>query len=132
MNAKPASELEMSAGDERRRRDGGLRISRFEQLTSFLAALILLMGYFMWSRPSLMIEFDRALLRRAGAETEKREILKFIPPPLENRLAKRELEYARAHGHDSIESVVKTVFTNMPDVDGFEFVVTAQRYRKRG
>jgi hypothetical protein len=94
----------------------------------------------MWSRPSPLIQFDRQLLRRAGAQLgsvsgasgpgQKREILKFIPPPLENQLAKIELEYAMARGR-SVNSIANTVFLSRSGGDGYQFVVSGQRYRKQ-
>jgi hypothetical protein len=87
--------------------------------------------YFMWTRPSPLMQFDRQLLRHAGAQLERREMLKFIPPPLENQLAKIELEYASARGHQSLEPVAKTIFTSKAEADGYHFVVSAQRDRKR-
>ena len=96
--------------------------------------------YFMWSRVSPLIRFDRQLLQRAyahaatadavTARAERREILKFIPPALENQLAKIELEYAMARGR-SFNSIAKSVFFCESGGDGYQFVVRQQRYRKQ-
>lgn len=84
--------------------------------------------YFMWTGENPLIHFDRELLERAGVEVDRREILKFIPPLLENQLAKIELEYAMARGQ-SFESIAKTVFFFESGGDGYRFVVRKQRYR---
>lgn len=86
--------------------------------------------YFMWSRPSPLQRFDRELLTAAGADVTGREMLKFIPQHLENRLAQLELEYARAHGVASVKSIAKTVFSCRPTDDQFEIVVVSQRLRE--
>ncbi len=83
------------------------------------------------------MEFDRQLLQRAfvasasEAEVEKRQMLKFISPKLENQLAKIELEYAIAKGHPTIDSIAKTVFISRPQGDAYQFVVAGQRYRNQ-
>ncbi len=93
--------------------------------------------YFIWTQPGPLMQFDRQLLQRAfvsaasDAEVKKRQMLKFISPELENRLAKIELEYAIAKGHPTIDSIAKTVFISRPHDDGYQFVVAGQRYRKQ-
>lgn len=86
--------------------------------------------YFMWNRENPLIWFDRQLLQRAGARVSRREILKFIPPALENQLAKIELEYAMARGR-SFNSIAKSVFFCESGGDGYQFVVRQQRYHKQ-
>jgi hypothetical protein len=93
--------------------------------------------YFIWTQAGPLMQFDRQLLQRAfvsaasDAEVEKRQLLKFISPELENRLAKIELEYAIAKGHSTIDSISKTVFISRPQGDGYQFLVAGQRYRKQ-
>ncbi|TWT73214.1 hypothetical protein [Allorhodopirellula solitaria] len=85
--------------------------------------------YFMWTTASPLKSYDIQLLGQAGIQTGGRQILKFIPPDLENLLAHTELEYARSKGHQSVTEIAKTVFQSKPAGSGFAFEVTEQRYR---
>lgn len=85
--------------------------------------------YFMWSTNSPLKSFDIQLLGQAGISTSGRQILKFIPTDLENRLARTELDYAAEKGHKSVTEIAKTVFQSTPSGSGFTFEVTEQRYR---
>ena len=109
MNRKPASDTLQLTGDEKRRRSGLLRITWFDSVNSSQRPRLRHGAsdeeqrlYFLWTQLGSLMQFDRQLSRRAvsesstGAQLEKREILKFISPALENRLAKTELEYASA------------------------------------
>ena len=86
--------------------------------------------YFMWTSPSPLMEFDRQLLTQAGIQLQDRSMLKFIPPELENLLAKIELDYATQNGHPSVTQIAKTIFESKATSGGYEFSVIDQRYRK--
>ena len=85
--------------------------------------------YFMWNSPSPLMQYDRQLLQQAGVPLPNRQMLKFIPPPLENELAVLELEYARERGHQSVTEIAKTIFESKGSGDGYAFEVIDQRYR---
>lgn len=86
--------------------------------------------YFMWTTPSPLMQFDRQLLQGAGIPLPNRQMLKFIPGDLENRLAQIELEYAKEKGYNSVTQIAKTVFQSKGSGDGYAFEVISQRYRK--
>lgn len=86
--------------------------------------------YFMWATASPLKQFDIQLLGQAGIDTAGRQILKFIPPNLENLLAQTELEYAKEKGYQSVTQIAKTVFLSKADGAAYAFEVTEQRYRK--
>ena len=86
--------------------------------------------YFMWKSPSPLMQFDRQLLQQAGVALQSRQMLKFIPPELENQLAHTELEYAKSKGYQSVTQIAKTVFESTAGGDGYAFEVIEQRYRK--
>ena len=86
--------------------------------------------YFMWASASPLKAFDIQLLGQAGIGTGGRQILKFIPPDLENRLARTELDYAASKGYNSVTQIAKTVFLSKSSGSGYAFEVTEQRYRK--
>ncbi len=85
--------------------------------------------FFAWARPSPLEQFDRQMFRSAGAQVEGRKLVKFIPRSLETHLEMVELDYARAHGRDSVTQIAKTVFDSKAVTGGYEFEVTSQRYR---
>ncbi len=86
--------------------------------------------YFMWRQDGPLVVFDRQLLTQAGVEFQNRQILKFILPQLENRLAQIELTHAAKNGHSSVKEIAKTIFLSQPLAQsGFEFTVVDQRYR---
>ena len=87
--------------------------------------------YFMWTAPSPLMQFDRQLLQKADVSlAANRQMLKFIPKELENRLAQTELDYAKSKGHQSVTEIAKTVFESVPDGRGYTFQVVNQRYRR--
>ena len=50
--------------------------------------------------------------------------------PLEDQLAKVEMEYAQARGHGSVMEIAKTIFESRPvSENNYQFVVIEQRYR---
>lgn len=86
--------------------------------------------YFMWNSPSPLMQYDRQLLQQAAIELSNRQMLKFIPPNLENQLALIELEYAKERGHQSVTEIAKTIFESRGSGTGYAFEVIDQRYRK--
>ena len=87
--------------------------------------------YFIWTTPSPLMQYDRQLLQKAGVALDgKRQMLKFIPPDLENLLAHTELEYAKSKGHPSVTEIAKTIFESKSGGGGYQFEVVSQRYRK--
>jgi hypothetical protein len=87
--------------------------------------------YFMWTSPSPLMQYDRQLLSKADISLQgKRQMLKFIPPELENQLAQTELEYAKAKGHQLVTEIAKTIFESAPEGTGYKFQVVNQRYRR--
>lgn len=86
--------------------------------------------YFMWRQDGPLKEFDRQLLGQAGVSTRGRQLLKFIPKELEDRLAQVEMRHARSQGHDTVKEIAKTIFeSRAASSGGYEFVVIDQRYR---
>lgn len=87
--------------------------------------------YFQWRQEGPLKQFDRQLLEQAGVKTSGRNVLKFIPKELEDRLAVAEMQAATAAGHKSVKEIAKTVFESRAAASGggYEFVVTEQRYR---
>lgn len=89
--------------------------------------------YFMWRQDGPLKEFDKQLLGQAGVTSQGRQILKFIPKPLEDQLAQVEARFFRAAGKTTIKDVAKTVFeSRAAAAGGYEFVVVEQLYRDRG
>ncbi len=86
--------------------------------------------YFRFKRPTPLSQFDRQLLNKASVPLSNRFMLKFVPPELENLLAKIELEYSTSKGHPSVTEIAKTVFSSKADGGSFSFEVVSQRYRK--
>ena len=86
--------------------------------------------YFMWRQEGPLKQFDRQLLEQAGVRTQNRQLLKFIPKPLEDQLAQAEMKYAIAAGHSTVKEIAKTIFESQASASGgYEFVVIEQRYR---
>ncbi len=85
--------------------------------------------YFMWRQDGPLVGFDRQLLGQAGVQTQGRQMLKFIPKELEDRLYQTEMKYAISKGHGKVREIAKTVFESQPASSGFDFVVIEQRYR---
>ena len=86
--------------------------------------------YFMWTDAGPLMQYDRQLLQRASIQLQNRSMLKFIPPDLENQLARIELDYAKEHGHNSVTEIAKTIFESKAAGGGYAFEVIDQRYRK--
>ncbi len=86
--------------------------------------------YFMWRQGGPLQQFDQQLLEQAGIGTSGRELLKFIPKELEERLEQTEMKYAISKGHATVKEIAKTIFESRADNSGgYEFVVIEQRYR---
>jgi hypothetical protein len=85
--------------------------------------------YFMWRQEGPLVAFDRQLLGQGGVQTQGRQLLKFIPKDLEDRLYQTEMKYAISKGHTKVREIAKTVFESQPASSGFDFVVIEQRYR---
>ncbi len=85
--------------------------------------------YFMWRTDGPLVAFDRQLLGQSGVQTQGRQLLKFIPKDLEDRLYQTEMKYAISKGHSKVREIAKTVFESQPTSSGFDFVVIEQRYR---
>ena len=83
----------------------------------------------MWRQEGPLVAFDRQLLGQAGVQTQGRQMLKFIPKELEDRLYQTEMQYAISKGHSKVREIAKTVFESQPASSGFDFVVIEQRYR---
>ncbi len=88
--------------------------------------------YFMWRTEGPLVAFDRQLLGNASVQTQSRQLLKFIPKELEDRLVQSEMKYANTKGHSKVAEIAKTVFESQSNSAGFEFVVIEQRYRVVG
>ncbi len=86
--------------------------------------------YFSWVRPSPLATYERQLLERAGIVSGGRQIVKFIPPELEIRLADLELEYAQSFGVSTPQLIARTVFRSEPMRTGYRFIVASQRYKR--
>lgn len=86
--------------------------------------------YFMWRQEGPLKQYDRQLLGQAGVQTQGRQLLKFIPKPLEDELAQIEMRHAISAGHESVKEIAKTVFESQAsNSGGYAFVVIEQRYR---
>jgi hypothetical protein len=85
--------------------------------------------YFMWRQDGPLVAFDRQLLGQAGVQTQGRQMLKFIPKELEDKIYQTEMKYAISKGHNKVREIAKTVFESQPASSGYDFVVIEQRYR---
>jgi len=87
--------------------------------------------YFSWKLSNPLLQFDRQLLAAAGIDYSGRNVIRFIPPDLENRLAAMEKEYAESKGKKFPHDIAKTVFESTSDGSGYQFAIVSQRYRNR-
>ena len=88
--------------------------------------------YFMWRQEGPLLQYDRQLLQKGGVQTGRRMVLKFIPDPLQEDLAQREMLYAREKKGKNVKvkEIAKTVFdSRAKGSGGYEWVVIDQRYR---
>lgn len=79
--------------------------------------------YFAW-RGGTVQAMDRKLLQLAGIGIDRRLILQFFPPTVEDTLARLELENIE---DGQVDKLRKTIFGVRPAGDGFEFHVIEQR-----
>jgi len=86
--------------------------------------------YFSWNLSNPLLQFDRQLLAQAGIQYAGRNVIRFIPKELENRLANMEKEYAESKGKKFPHDIAKTVFESKAAPEGFAFEIVSQRYRK--
>ncbi len=87
--------------------------------------------YFSWKTATPFIAYERTFLQRAGVQLPAgRNVVRLIPPDLENQLAHLEMEYAKSKGYQSVTQLAKTVFESKSSGSGYSFEVTSQRYRK--
>ncbi len=71
-------------------------------------------------------EADLALLKRAGIKTDRRIIMQFIPPEVEDQLANIEMEFLRKNGQ-SLDEIEKTVFRVVGARGQYQFEVKEVR-----
>jgi hypothetical protein len=79
--------------------------------------------YMSWRQGDLA-EADRELLEKAGVQTDGKIVVQFIPPDLENTLARLELDYRDR----AATEIRKTHFALRGTRDNYEFYVTDQTY----
>ena len=85
--------------------------------------------YFSWKLDNPLLQFDRQFLLAAGVRVDGRNVVRFIPKDLENRLAQMEKEYCESKGKTFPKSIAKTIFESAPDGSGYQFAIVSQRYR---
>ncbi|MEM6471467.1 MAG: hypothetical protein AAF802_18030, partial [Planctomycetota bacterium] len=66
--------------------------------------------YFSWRHLNPLMEYDRQLLGSAGISTHGRNIVRFVPADLEQKLATIEREHCLRNGETFPDSIAKTVF----------------------
>jgi hypothetical protein len=84
--------------------------------------------YMLWTMGALKA-FDQRLLRAAGVKTAGRVVVQFYPKPVEDMLARIEIEYAGRNGKTSVKQIKQTVFGVRRQGTGFEYYVVSQVYR---
>ncbi|QDV45339.1 hypothetical protein Enr13x_52150 [Stieleria neptunia] len=119
-----------------------LRLSRFDAVSSFLSALMILLGttvsmlFILWllgegaaTQPEVHVERTRVSTSPIGFAMD------FEPPgaeEIEDTLASIEKEYCETNGKSFPRDIAKTVFQSDATADGFSFQVVGQRYRSIG
>ncbi len=90
--------------------------------------------YFLWRQDGPLKSYDEQIMRAAGVDTRGREIIKFLSPELENKLAVLEKEYAFKQHKRNVHAkeFARTIFECQPDGNGFQWVVIEQRLRTVG
>lgn len=86
--------------------------------------------YFFFTSPSPLQRYDAQLVSQAGIRVAGRMQVKFISKDLEDQLALIEMEHAKTKGHGVVSEIIKTIFASTPHGEGYQFQVTAQRYRR--
>jgi hypothetical protein len=82
--------------------------------------------YLIWRRGSRLEEFDRSLLALAGIETSGRQVMQFLPPPIESQLRALEKQYA---GDRDETQLRMTVYGIRLQDNQYQFYVLEQHYR---
>ncbi|MEO1614486.1 MAG: hypothetical protein AAFV88_01465 [Planctomycetota bacterium] len=85
--------------------------------------------YFSWKLSNPLLRFDQQLLSQAGIAFSGRNVIRFIPPELENRLAQMEKAYTESKGKEFPGDIAKTVFESTASDNGYDFNIVSQRYR---
>ena len=87
--------------------------------------------YFMWTAPSPLKRYDASLLQQAGVPMNpQRQMLKFIPNELAEKLFNIEMAYAATNSSiTEVKRIKKTVFETTSTGGGYSFEVVEQRYR---
>jgi hypothetical protein len=78
--------------------------------------------YMQWRAGSARLASDRELLEAAGVRTAGKQLVQFIPPDLEERLARLEYDFAKREA----AKIRRTRFATRPAGNGFEFYVAEQ------
>lgn len=86
--------------------------------------------YFSWKLSNPLLQYDKQLLGAASIQTNGRNVIRFVPPELENLLANMEKDYAESKGKKFPGSIAKTVFESTAEGSGYAFTIVSQRYRK--
>ncbi len=79
--------------------------------------------YLTW-RGGAVKQFDRTLLQRAGIDVDRRVLMQFYPPEIEDVLARLEIQHAR---DGRVDRLRKTVFGVQIINGGYEYFVVEQR-----
>lgn len=91
--------------------------------------------FFFWRQDGPLQQYDAQLMRSAGVDTARRQIIIFIAPELESRLAALEKQFAfQQHNRNvAAKEFAKTIFECRPNSSGgYEWVVIEQRLRASG
>lgn len=90
--------------------------------------------YFLWRQDGPLKTYDEQIMRSAGVDTRGREIIKFLSPELETKLAVLEKEYAYKQHKRNVHAkeFARTIFECQPEGTGFQWVVIEQRLRSVG
>lgn len=87
--------------------------------------------YFSWKSQTPFIAYERNFLQRAGVQLPSgRNVVRLIPPDLENLLANIEKDYAESKGKVWPNQIAKTMFESKASGSGYAFEITSQRYRR--
>ncbi|WP_160168341.1 hypothetical protein, partial [Novipirellula maiorica] len=86
--------------------------------------------YFRYTDASPLKGWSHELIRHSGIElTAERVEMMFIPAELERQLLAIELAFANRNGHESLQSVRRTVFSLDQSAGDWVWQVASQRYR---
>jgi hypothetical protein len=82
--------------------------------------------YLIWRRGSRLESFDRNLLALAGVDVSDRQVMQFLPPPVEKILRTLEKQYA---GDRDETQLRMTVYGIRKQDNQYQFYVLEQQYR---